>query len=279
MALTPSTVRHDLKCGKGSISQGEKCTKGPATKKKEASTLSKALMIGGAAAVAGGAIYGVRKYRKGMALAKSANDPGPGGKKPTPDEAIHKANKAFKEIERIPLAAEIAGSGAIVAGAGLFQYGKEKNNSAAMVGGAMLGYAGAANVLSAQSFKKELGFKKEEFNYKAGQYREQYNQARRQAQERARANEASGSQGTRNVGANKAVQDPFKDLGVTESASDAEIKKQWLKLVRANHPDAGGDPQKAATINAAYQEILRRRGKLDSIYADGFNIDWEAIAL
>ena len=32
--LTPTTVRSDLKCGKGAISEGEKCTKGPATKVK-----------------------------------------------------------------------------------------------------------------------------------------------------------------------------------------------------------------------------------------------------
>jgi hypothetical protein len=30
MNLTPSTVRNDLKCGKGAISEGEKCTKGQA---------------------------------------------------------------------------------------------------------------------------------------------------------------------------------------------------------------------------------------------------------
>lgn len=32
MTLTPTTLRLDLKCGKGAISEGEKCTKGPATK-------------------------------------------------------------------------------------------------------------------------------------------------------------------------------------------------------------------------------------------------------
>lgn len=32
MTLTPSTIRVDLKCGRGSISPGEKCTKGQATK-------------------------------------------------------------------------------------------------------------------------------------------------------------------------------------------------------------------------------------------------------
>lgn len=40
MKLTPSTVRFDLKCGRGAISQGEKCHKGPATKKKQESLLT-----------------------------------------------------------------------------------------------------------------------------------------------------------------------------------------------------------------------------------------------
>jgi predicted Ser/Thr protein kinase len=35
MALTPASLRLDLKCGKGAISEGEKCTKGPATKVEE----------------------------------------------------------------------------------------------------------------------------------------------------------------------------------------------------------------------------------------------------
>jgi hypothetical protein len=32
MTLTPASLRLDLKCGNGAISEGEKCTKGPATK-------------------------------------------------------------------------------------------------------------------------------------------------------------------------------------------------------------------------------------------------------
>ena len=32
MALTPASLRLDLKCGNGAISEGEKCTKGPATR-------------------------------------------------------------------------------------------------------------------------------------------------------------------------------------------------------------------------------------------------------
>ena len=38
MNLTPATLRLDLKCGKGAISEGEKCTKGPATKVEPKST-------------------------------------------------------------------------------------------------------------------------------------------------------------------------------------------------------------------------------------------------
>jgi predicted Ser/Thr protein kinase len=36
MTLTPSSLRLDLKCGKGAISEGEKCTKGAATRVQEA---------------------------------------------------------------------------------------------------------------------------------------------------------------------------------------------------------------------------------------------------
>ena len=36
MELTPASLRLDLKCGKGAISKGEKCTKGPATRAKSA---------------------------------------------------------------------------------------------------------------------------------------------------------------------------------------------------------------------------------------------------
>lgn len=51
MALTPATVRLDLKCGKGSISPGEKCTKGAAQKAK--TIASSAAVLGGLAINAG----------------------------------------------------------------------------------------------------------------------------------------------------------------------------------------------------------------------------------
>ena len=52
------------------------------------------------------------------------------------------------------------------------------------------------------------------------------------------------------------MDDPYKTLGLTSSASDAEIKKAYRKLVRTSHPDINpDDPQadtKFAAISAAY---------------------------
>lgn len=65
--------------------------------------------------------------------------------------------------------------------------------------------------------------------------------------------------------------DPYEILGVDSSASDQDIKSSYRKLTRENHPDtlmAQGVPQefidlateKMATINAAYDDIAKRRG-------------------
>lgn len=53
MTLTPSSIRQDLKCGKGAISKGEKCHKGPSTATKIAvgvGLTAGALALGGLAA-------------------------------------------------------------------------------------------------------------------------------------------------------------------------------------------------------------------------------------
>ena len=60
-------------------------------------------------------------------------------------------------------------------------------------------------------------------------------------------------------------------MGVDSNITDADLKKVWLKKMRENHPDVGGDPRKAQEINAAYQEILLARGRRDSIWAEGFS--------
>ncbi len=63
----------------------------------------------------------------------------------------------------------------------------------------------------------------------------------------------------------------YRVLGLEGSASDAEVKAAWRRLVRQNHPDrlvaeGGSDEQvrqangRLAAINAAYDRIARERG-------------------
>ncbi|MDG4575620.1 MAG: TerB family tellurite resistance protein [Defluviicoccus sp.] len=65
--------------------------------------------------------------------------------------------------------------------------------------------------------------------------------------------------------------DPYAVLGVAVSASNEEIKKTYRRLIRENHPDAlvsKGLPkdflkvvnERMATINAAYDQIVKERG-------------------
>ena len=278
MTLTPSTVRQDLKCGKGAISKGEKCTKGTATPAKTNNTIRNiALGIGGAA-VLGGIALGVSKYRSTQRISNK-----PLGKDAPPEQGISQGKAAFKEARGVALGIEIAGAGLGIAGAGLAanEYAKEpkKRQASGIMAGGTLMYLGAGTFMSGRQMRTQLASTEAEWTMGAEDYKKQWYSAREQAQQRAKRNEASGTQGSRNVGRNKAVANPFKDLGISEGASDADIKKKWLQLMRENHPDVGGDPRKAQQFNAAYQEIMRRRGKLDSIYADGFNIDLEALSL
>ena len=62
------------------------------------------------------------------------------------------------------------------------------------------------------------------------------------------------------------MNDPYKILGVPESASDEEVKKAYLKLARKYHPDNYHDnpladlaQEKMKDINAAYEEITKER--------------------
>lgn len=66
-------------------------------------------------------------------------------------------------------------------------------------------------------------------------------------------------------------EDPYKVLGVSRTASDADIKKVYRKLVRELHPDqliAKGLPtefisranSRLAAVNAAYDRIEKQRG-------------------
>ena len=62
------------------------------------------------------------------------------------------------------------------------------------------------------------------------------------------------------------MNDPYKILGVPESASDEEVKKAYLKLARKYHPDNYHDnpladlaQEKMKEINAAYEQVQKSR--------------------
>ena len=67
--------------------------------------------------------------------------------------------------------------------------------------------------------------------------------------------------------------DPYSILGVTQGASDEELKKQYRLMCRKYHPDVNqGDPQaeeKFKEIQQAYQQIMEER-KRGSAFSGGF---------
>ena len=78
------------------------------------------------------------------------------------------------------------------------------------------------------------------------------------------------------------MNDPYQVLGISESATDEEVKRAYRELARKYHPDNYHDnpladlaQEKMKEINAAYEEINRRRGSgggrtAGSSYAGGW---------
>lgn len=256
MTLTPTSVRLDLKCGKGAISPGETCTKGPATKVEAPPTK--------------------RKY--------------------TP-----RATKTEKFLKR-------AGAAGVLSGAAVSLGGLATGNARL----AMHGLAGATAAAGAYNAGEAMGFERRGEKGKAkvararaalglgygvgvaiGTEKGFADIRRAQAQRRTQQSTYTGTYGRGTYGSTGAGSragaggrnaprrgyqgDPFAEIGVSRNASKTELKRAWLAQMRKHHPDVGGDPEKAKKINEAYQEILRSRG--DSVYADGFDIDWSAITL
>ena len=50
-------------------------------------------------------------------------------------------------------------------------------------------------------------------------------------------------------------QDPYAVLEVSSSATQAELKAAYRRLVKQHHPDAGGDEERILALNAAWEQI------------------------
>ncbi|HOK35093.1 MAG TPA: molecular chaperone DnaJ [Candidatus Pacearchaeota archaeon] len=71
------------------------------------------------------------------------------------------------------------------------------------------------------------------------------------------------------------MKDYYKILGVSENASEEEIKKAFYRLAHQYHPDKGGSAEKFKEINEAYQILgnKEKRAKYDAARKSGFDFE------
>jgi hypothetical protein len=287
MTITPRTLRNDLKCGNGAISEGETCHVGKATKVKpkkrtpKASFAEKALIGGGSILAGAGGIAWTGAF---VAQAAGLVSKPKKGKDP-----VIKSQRQMLNAGKMGVARSIAGAAGSIGigavGAGLKMRGtRTRDKELQRTGRGLIttGLVGAAaEGLNARDYieknkktvqeakawatrKRRSRRARKEFQ----NFAEEFTRKAEEAAKRARERRAGGRPNT-------AVADPFKDLGVSESASTSEIRAIWKKRLSESHPDVGGDPELAKKYNAAWQEIKRRRGDRTDIFADGFGLDWE----
>ena len=78
------------------------------------------------------------------------------------------------------------------------------------------------------------------------------------------------------------MNDPYQVLGISESATDEEVKRAYRDLARKYHPDNYHDnpladlaQEKMKEINAAYEEINRRRSGGSRPSGSGYTGGWQ----
>lgn len=71
------------------------------------------------------------------------------------------------------------------------------------------------------------------------------------------------------------MKDYYKVLGVSENASQEEIKKAFYRLAHKYHPDKGGSAEKFKEINEAYQVLgnKEKRAQYDAAKKAGFDFE------
>ena len=52
----------------------------------------------------------------------------------------------------------------------------------------------------------------------------------------------------------------YQTLGISIGADKKTVKDAWSRLMKAAHPDQGGDVARASALNAARDVLLKRRG-------------------